>query len=560
MRHLPLLLAALMASGPAWAEDRGIVIDNGRYEHAPALTDSDASAAVTALKNAGFRTVTGKDLISGDLRQAVADLLRPDDKPGARLMVLNGRFLHSTSESWFMGADADKPDLLGAGSQGVALSMIMDLMRSANPGAVVMLGTDDQPMEHAAGLESGLGDLSPPEGVTVVTGPPAAISAAANALMQPGTSLGQVLKSDDRLTLSEGGDTGLVLVQNLATDTASNDGGKPGEADRDLWAKSAALDTAEAYQAYLAAYPNGLYSAAASERLAKLGIATKSDRDLWAQSAATNTEAAYRDYLAQYPSGEFAEAAQRRLLEFRLAAEAAKPAPQPVPQPAPQPIQKAQKPVQQPIQTPANPGQVAESNLGLSRNDRAVVQRRLNALGYSTGGTDGVFGSRSRSAIRGWQQQNGLAVTGYLTGNQLALLRDQAGEIAPSRDQQDQDYWQRTGARGGVQNLRAYLNRYPNGLYAQTARNRLAQINGGSAATQNSEDRAWERARDADTVRAYDNYLENWPRGEHSKQARQRRERLIRQGQGGNLGNLGNLGNGGDLGLDAESIIRQLIK
>ncbi|MDN3712899.1 peptidoglycan-binding protein [Paracoccus cavernae] len=189
----------------------------------------------------------------------------------------------------------------------------------------------------------------------------------------------------------------------------------------------------------------------------------------------------------------------------------------------------------------------------MSRNDRIAVQRRLNALGYSTGGTDGVLGSRSRSAIRGWQQQNGLAVTGYLNNNQLALLRDQAGSVSSNYEQQDRNYWQQTGARGGANNLRAYLDRYPDGIYAQTARNRLAELNGnnnGGNARQR-EERAWNRARDADSVQAYNGYLQNWPRGAHAQQARQRRDRLLQQGQ---------FGGGGAFGLDAESIIRELIR
>ncbi len=559
MRHVPLLLAALIAASPALAENRGVVVANGQYAHGPAVADADATPAVEAMRGAGYRTVTGTDLSGADLRQAVADLLRPDDSPGARVIVLNGRFLHGSGDSWFMAADAEKPDLISAPSQGVALSTIMDLVREAVPGAVMLLGTDDQAMDHAAGLTPGIGPLTPPEGVTVITGTPAATAKAAAALLVAGTSVADVLGADDTLTMTEGGNDGLVLIEAVANnDGAGGAKSNPTEADRDLWARAAAEDTADSYRGYLESYPNGLYSAAANDRLAKLGVSTKSDRDLWAEAAATNTAAAYQGYLGQYPQGEFAEAAQRRLTELRLIEDAAKaPPPAPAPVPTPAPVQQPRPEIQQPrpqVQPPreAAPGEIAERNLGLSRNDRVAIQRRLNALGYSTGGTDGVFGGRSRSAIRGWQQQNGLAVTGYLTNNQLALLRDQAGSVSSNYEQQDRNYWQQTGARGGASNLRAYLNRYPDGIYAQTARNRLAQINGNTDnngdTARNREERAWNRARDTDTVQAYTNYLQNWPRGAHAQAARQRRERLVRQGQGGNFG------------LDAESIIRELIR
>ncbi|WP_313351310.1 peptidoglycan-binding domain-containing protein [Paracoccus sp. (in: a-proteobacteria)] len=549
MRHLSVLLAALVAAGPALAENRGVVIANARYQNAPELTEAEAGPASEAMKAAGFRTVAGADLAVRDVRQALADLLRPDDSPGARIVLLNGRFLHGGSDTWYMGTDADKPDLVGAGSQGVPLSMVLDLMKQAKPGAVLLLGSDDAGMEHAAGLENGIGPLTPPEGVTVISGPAVATAAAAAALLKPGTSVDDTMRADDRLTMAEGGDGQLVLVAATAESAGDPDAtADPLESDRDLWAKAAAEDTAGAYRVYLDRYPSGIYSAAAQARLDALGTA-QTDRDLWADAAAANTVAAYEDYLARYPSGEFAEAAQRRLSELR-------PAPAPV-APAPAPVQQREPEIQQPRQvTPprqVSQAELTENRLNLSRADRVAIQRRLNTLGYSTGGADGIFGARSRSAIRGWQQSNGHAVTGYLTSAQVNAMRTQANNVAPSRDQQDRAYWQQTGAKGGVANLRAYLDRYPDGIYAQNARQRLAAADN-NLSKDEREDRAWARARQTDTVQSYTQYLQNWPRGEHAEQASQRRTRLLNQGQ------LGNGGTGGIGGIGLDTIIRELVK
>lgn len=49
---------------------------------------------------------------------------------------------------------------------------------------------------------------------------------------------------------------------------------------------------------------------------------------------------------------------------------------------------------------------------GLTKADRIALQRRLTALGFDTGGTDGVIGARTRSAIRDWQASRGMPVTG----------------------------------------------------------------------------------------------------------------------------------------------------
>lgn len=555
MRHTSLFLALLLAASPALAENRGIVVSNQNYRNAPAVAGADGSAAALAMKAAGFRTVSGQDLMIGDLRKALADLLRPDDTPGARIVLLSGHFLHGGSDSWYMGTDADKPDLVGAASQGVPLSMVMELTRAANPGAVLFLGTEAGGMDHATGLETGLGPLTPPAGVTVISGPAAAVNAAATALLAPGTSVRDLLAADKTLVMAPGGDEGLVVVP--------ANGAAPGQvnaadAERDLWADAAAKDTPEGYLAYLKRFPAGVYAAAATTRLEALGVSTKSDRDLWAEAAAANSIPAYTEYLTRYPAGEFADAAQKRLTELRLAV----PAPPPAPKPAPAPeIQRPQAQTQAP-KPQMSSAQANENAMNLSRNTRIVIQRRLQTLGYSTGGADGAFGPRTRSAIRGWQQRNGYAVTGYLTSRQLDVLRDQANAAAPSRTDQDTAYWQRTGAHGGARNLRAYLERYPNGAYARTARNRLAELEGyQDNGADDREDRAWYQAREIDSYQSYTTYLQNWPRGEHAAQARERRARLANQGQigGGPLGiPLGGGQNG--TGIILDSIIRELSK
>ena len=57
---------------------------------------------------------------------------------------------------------------------------------------------------------------------------------------------------------------------------------------------------------------------------------------------------------------------------------------------------------------------------GLTKADRIMLQRRLTALGYDTGGADGVIGTKTRDAIGAWQASRGLPVTGEPS---LALLR-----------------------------------------------------------------------------------------------------------------------------------------
>ena len=60
---------------------------------------------------------------------------------------------------------------------------------------------------------------------------------------------------------------------------------------------------------------------------------------------------------------------------------------------------------------------------GLRQKDRIDMQMRLTRLGYDTGSTDGVFGPKTRSAIAGFQQSQGLAPTGTPSLDLLSRMR-----------------------------------------------------------------------------------------------------------------------------------------
>ena len=68
-------------------------------------------------------------------------------------------------------------------------------------------------------------------------------------------------------------------------------------------------------------------------------------------------------------------------------------------------------------------GPVVEEGLGLDRSARREIQEGLQAGGFDPGGADGMFGPRTRAAIRNWQSSQGARATGYLDGASVAGLR-----------------------------------------------------------------------------------------------------------------------------------------
>ena len=57
----------------------------------------------------------------------------------------------------------------------------------------------------------------------------------------------------------------------------------------------------------------------------------------------------------------------------------------------------------------------------------------------------------------------------------MPALLAEADRARAARDADDRAYWRRTGEDGSEAGLTAYLGRYPDGLYAATARERLAR-------------------------------------------------------------------------------------
>ncbi len=158
----------------------------------------------------------------------------------------------------------------------------------------------------------------------------------------------------------------------------------------------------------------------------------------------------------------------------------------------------------------------AEEALGLSRGERRNIQQDLTDLGFDPRGIDGIFGNGTRGAIRNWQRGERLTRTGYLSADQVALLRQQGDDARVQLRANDRRYWAQTGANGTERGLQLYLQRYPNGQFANQARAELAREN---AVT---DEQAWARAVRLNTDTSYREYLRDFPNGIYKNIARSR--------------------------------------
>ena len=197
--------------------------------------------------------------------------------------------------------------------------------------------------------------------------------------------------------------------------------------------------------------------------IARQYLEQEQDRAAFSQAQQTNTLSAYQSYLRQFPKGAYAEQARERVR--RLGGT---------------------------VSTPNAQAGAAS----LTADQRVAVQRRLNALGYSTNGLDGNFGPGTRRAISLWQRDRNYPQTGTLTSAQATeILQGRApaasgsgsnttaaAEDGPARAESalNLSRQQRSAVQAGL-TRRGFDTRGVDGVFGRGTRNAIA---------------AWQRAND----------------------------------------------------------------
>ena len=269
---------------------------------------------------------------------------------------------------------------------------------------------------------------------------------------------------------------------------------------------------------YLDHYPDGTYEALARNRLKRLDATAKdtaapapepqpsslsarmeetrlaAEAKFWALVEESGVPSDLEAYLEHYPDGVYAPLARIRLAQLRRG----HPAQQTATSPADAAtsdgtsVAAASSPPAPPTPAPAVPvPEEVESSLGLGRGARRMVQAGLASLGYEPGPADGLFGARTREAIRRYQREKGFEATGYLRAEESKALVAVGEEAARAQARAEAERRQRE----------------------QAARER-------QEAARRADDTAYASARSQGTVQAYGAYLEAYPAGRHVADAR----------------------------------------
>ncbi|MFZ5964537.1 peptidoglycan-binding protein [Thalassococcus sp. BH17M4-6] len=463
-------VASLVMTTMAQADSAAFIVGNSEYSAVDKLRGGAAAVpSADDLDLAGFTVAAIENGDKNVLRRGLFNFVRKLDGDEDRLaVVLTGRFVHAGTETFLLPTDFDAPlTPERILLDALPLSPLLALLSSFPGQALLVLGEEGDAPLGLPFLQAGSGDFPIPQGVTVMRGTPKQVAA--------------LTKRD------------LPVTEKTLVATARAAGMQvTGYAPED-WV-FLPDPTAE----------GGIVPPPASDENPQLA-----DDQLWQSVTRRDELAGYRNYLEAFPNGAHANAARQRIRAI--------------------------------VDDPLRTAREAEEALGLSRDARRAIQRDLELLDFDPRGIDGIFGPGTRAAAKRWQGQNGFAETGFMTRDMIAELEAQASRRAAEleeearerqaqREREDRDYWNNTVANGGARELRAYLQRYPDGLYADVAQDRLDRIEEDRRAQAAAQDRrAWDAARDVGSVQAYQGYLADFPQGSFADQAQSRIDQLQQQ-------------------------------
>jgi peptidoglycan hydrolase-like protein with peptidoglycan-binding domain len=155
-------------------------------------------------------------------------------------------------------------------------------------------------------------------------------------------------------------------------------------------------------------------------------IAWEREKLIWETAKSSNTVADYEAYLQAYPAGLFADFARNSIKRLQAESQVASLNPSATTAASDAATSTSGAVASLPNPQNAVPGtEATEAALGWSRNSRVEVQTRLNLAGHDVGRPDGAFGPKTRSGVSAWQTANGIVPTGYFTAAQYSLLTTQ---------------------------------------------------------------------------------------------------------------------------------------
>jgi peptidoglycan hydrolase-like protein with peptidoglycan-binding domain len=405
-----------------------------------------------ALRTGGFRVIRADGSSVQAMRDGLSKMLAEIATERLVVIYLDGRFARSVSDTWLLADNMPaQPDLATVAGQGLALSTVMEVASAVPGGAVVLLGEDTGRATLGAGLQSGIGVLNVPQGVTVLSGDAdVMIQFTAKRLLRLGADVAGALQGAQGVTAQ-----GLVTnrLRVIETQTSQVPRNQPGTG-----ANAAVVEQA-----------------------------------IWEATQAQDTISAYQGYLQRYPLGQFADDARKMITEIGA-----------------EPF-RAQRKAEEALDLSRDERRQIQRHLTiLEYNPRGID----GIFGRGTRAAITAFQKADGFPQSGYLTTRQIERLALRAERRTAELEAEAERRRLQAEEQDRVYWSATGAVGDEAGLRTYLNKYPDGLFSVIATDRLQGIEQIKRGRAEAQDRAaWDQAVATNTLQSYRTYLEAYPDG-----------------------------------------------
>jgi len=412
MRFLIAAISAvtlLVSANAALADKRvAFVVGNGAYKNVAPLPNPavDAKSMAKLLRNVGFDVVEGSNLTREKMTEKLLDFGKKAEGADVALFFYAGHGIAVNGTNYLLPVDADLKSEMDV-KLGAAINIDLTLEQTMSDAKVKLVFLDacrDNPFAakirsakatRSVSVESGLAEMKSSEGTLIAfaTGP------------------GQTALDGEAGTNSP---FTRALLANIAT---------PGAEIQQAMTKVRAQVNEETGKNQLpwghtnligSVYlnPTAATATEASNTPAiAAGPASEVELEFWRSIKDSNKPEELNAYLTNYPNGTFKPIALARIASL-----------QDGPSTATRNLTTGSGIDPQTFSEEAS--QTTEDQLGLDKNQRRDVQRRLTSLGFDVKAS-GKFDDSTRTVITRWQAARGYPKSGYLNALQHKALQSE---------------------------------------------------------------------------------------------------------------------------------------
>ncbi|MDB5606108.1 MAG: hypothetical protein JWP25_3008 [Bradyrhizobium sp.] len=405
-----LSIAGLLVSANVAKADKRVafVVGNGAYKNVAALPNPaiDAKSMAKVLRNVGFDVVEGTNLTRDKMTERLLEFGKKAQGADVALFFYAGHGIAINGTNYLLPVDADiKSEMDVKLGSAINIDVTLDqTMADAKVKLVFLDACRDNPFAskikssatRSLTVQSGLAEMKSGEGTLIAfaTGPGQTALDGQEGTNSPFT----------RALMAHITTPGVEIQQAMTEVRAQvNEETNKGQLP---WGHTNLIGSVYLNPAPAAA---GTAVEAPNTPVVTAGPASEVELEFWRSIKDSNKPEELNAYLTNYPNGTFKPLALARIASL---------------QDGPSTTTRNLTTGIDPSTFTEQADQIAEDQIGLDKNQRRDVQRRLNGLGFDTK-VNGKFDEATRAVISRWQAARGYPKTGFLNTLQHKALQSE---------------------------------------------------------------------------------------------------------------------------------------